>query len=358
MKIVLAASGRGGHLFPALYVAEALRKEKNEVMFVGSFGQGQEYIRKYGFISQEISTQGFSLKHPFRFLKSFFLMIQASFSSIRILRQFKPNAVAGFGGYGSFPVVIAASLLRIPTLIHEQNVIPGKANRVLAGIAQKIAISFKQSKKYFTGNKVVLTGCPCHEPVQEIKKEEIYNAFRLENNKITILVIGGSQGSRRINQEALEMAKILKGQLEFQMIHVTGASDYAMLKEQYALLNVPYALFEFLPNIEEAYSICNLIIARAGAVTVAEIIKFRLPAILIPYPYAAGHQRQNASVLEEQGVATVIEEKDLASIQLKNAVIKCLEKFRLDKDWLKHFAGIVPDNPATHLSQEIMALAR
>ena len=321
MKFIIATGGTGGHLFPALRVANELKRAGHDILFLGSFTRGLEQMQKSGFDFKEIGAKGFTGASFGAKIVSVAHMVRAVFRSFGSLRKFRPDAVLGFGGYGAFPVVFSAVILRYPALIHEQNVVPGRANALLAKFVEKIAVSFQKSCQYFAPNKTVLTGCPCHLPKKDADRAAILNEFRLEEGKRTILVFGGSQGSRRINEVFIETAGNLKGKLDFQVIHISGGQDSQKLQDRYNQLGIPFALFEFLDKMEEAYHISDLVISRAGAVTVSEIAGFQLPAIFIPYPYAHGHQKENASVLCDANAARLIEDKDFSVSRLTETIL-------------------------------------
>jgi len=301
MKIVMATGGSGGHIFPALKVANELKQRGHDLVFVGSFFTKEEKnlpndfwmarIKKDGFSLENLDSIGLSRKNIFQSFLWMFLMLRAVLFCLRFLKRNQMEAVIGFGGYGSFPAVCAARLLKIPTMIHEQNVIPGKANIFLSQFVNKIAISFEETRKYFHGRrnkKVVITGCPCNGSGGRANREQVLKSFGLKQ-KFTIFVLGGSQGSHRVNTFFVQCATELSKEIDFQVIHVCGKKDYSFLKEEYQKQGIPFTLFEFLDKIEDAYSVSDLIISRAGAVTIFEIAAFAIPAILIPYPFAQVH---------------------------------------------------------------------
>lgn len=360
MKVIIATGGTGGHLFPALQVAAELKQRGCEVFFVGSFawGVGKRRLISQGFSFEDLDVQGFPLDKPQRYFRAIGLMVKAVAASWNLLKKWKPDAVVGFGGYGSFPAVFAAVLLRYPTLIHEQNVVPGRANALLAKFVRKIAVSFPQTAVYFKPDKTILTGCPCCVPREGLKKEEVFKWFHLAANKVTILVLGGSQGSHRLNADFMTTAKSLKGQLNFQVIHICGREDYSELKRAYAQLGVPFALFEFLDNMDYAYTVADLVIARAGAVTVSEIVMFHLLSILIPYPYAGGHQKRNAAVLCEARVARLIEEKHLSPEELKKNIFAVINGCINPKQIEERLQNLRFPYAAQRMAEEAMALTR
>ena len=357
MKIVIGTGGSGGHLFPALKVAEELKRQSHEVVFIGSFRDGAlETIQNSGFSFENLSIQGFTAENVAKIFSSARLMCRGYGQSRQLLKKFKPQVVVGFGGYGSFPVVLAAIFLRIPTLIHEQNVIAGRANKILAKGVNRIAVSFPQAEGYFRKEKVILTGCPCHVSGRKFERETLLKEFNFEHDRMTLLVLGGSQGSHRINEIVFEAIKILKAKQPFQVIHLTGAKDYSQLKIRYQELGIPFALFAFLDKMEEAYSLADLVISRAGAVTVTEIAMARLPAILIPYPFAGGHQMYNAKVLNDVGTARIVNDKELSASRLVEDVLGIVDSPQNFQEKFKAAQNLCFPDAAIRLASEIVQL--
>lgn len=352
MRILIATGGSGGHIFPALNVALELKKHGHDIMFSGVLDKASDIIRRNGFEMVHLDARGFSTNSLKSFCISSFCMLKAIMHSKAILKRFDPELVFGFGGYGAFPVVFTAALLRYPTLIHEQNVVPGKANRVLARMVDKIAISFKESQEYFDPAKIVLTGCPCRKNDQQGTRSELTGKFKLEDNKYTILVLGGSQGSHRINEVFLKTISLLKQHFDFQVIHLTGKQDYSLVRDQYHTLPIRSSVHEFLEEMDMAYKSADLVISRAGAVTVTEIGIFRKPSILIPYPLAGGHQKENAKLLSQTELAIMIEEKELTPQFLNEAIIDLARRKVSFENMEKKMDEIFPPDAAHRLARE------
>lgn len=311
MKIAIATGGSGGHIFPALGVAKELKKQNHEIMFLVTRGIAEEKVRQYGFTLSSHSARGLSFKSPLAYLRSIFYMSKAVCESYGALRRFRPDIVAGFGGYGAFPSVFVASLLRYPTLIHEQNVIPGRANNILKIMVNRIAISFERSRKHFNQKKTVLTGCPAHYQKSVLSRSEILREFNLLADVPVILVLGGSQGSHRVNEEFFHAALELRKFMGFQVIHIAGHQDFQHIRSRYKDAGITCFVCEFLDEIEKAYTIADCVVSRAGAATICELAMFRVPAIVIPYPFAGGHQRENVQILYDIHLAEIIEEENL-----------------------------------------------
>lgn len=318
MRILIAAGSSGGHIFPAVATAFKLREldAKNEVFFVGSSKELDiRLFRNEGYNFDTLSSN----RHIFKDL----------FRAFLILRRFKPDIAVGFGGYLSFPVLTMAKALGIPTVVHEQNLIPGLANKVLANIVNKIAVSFRET----AGNlplitktklsRVKETGNPIRVSLVRLDKNKMLETFCLDRWKFTILAMGGSQGAHFINDLMLDMLKDLdEAQRErLQVIHLSGLRDFEFVKSGYKALGVENRVFSFFDRMSEAYSAVDVVISRAGATSISEIIFFGLPAILIPYPNPKVHQVENARFLEKRGAAIVIEQGRVSKDYVKNIII-------------------------------------
>jgi UDP-N-acetylglucosamine--N-acetylmuramyl-(pentapeptide) pyrophosphoryl-undecaprenol N-acetylglucosamine transferase len=349
MKIVIATGGTGGHIFPALQTASVLRDRGHQVIFIGSLGLGEDKVRSEGFEATVLSAKGLTNKSLIGIFKFIFLMLQAVGKSMKSLIKNRPDKVIGFGGYGSFPVVFSAFLLHIPTMIHEQNVVPGKANRLLSKLVKKIAISFPETQHHLNPKKTVWTGCPCHQTKSLETREHLLKKFGLEPNRKTILVLGGSQGSQKINEVFFDMMSSWEG-VPIQAIHMTGKKEYHVYTAKYQAASLPVNAVGFISPIEEAYAVSDVVVARSGAATVSEVGFFSIPTIFIPYPLADGHQTYNAQVLSSLGLAQIIEQKDLTKDTFKN-VLKILLTLPFDRDaWQKETHASFKEFPAKELA--------
>ncbi len=359
MRIVLATGGSGGHIFPALKVAQRLQALGHETIFVGALGQALPKIQQQKFCCFNLNSKGVSLSSVSGFVRSSFCMAKALVESFHVLRMVRPDAVCGFGGYGAFPVVCAALILGRPSMIHEQNVIPGRANRILFPWVGKVAVTFEESRKYFHSPKTIRTGCPAQAREVREKKRHLRAELGLQGDKETLLVLGGSQGSHRINLEFLKAIPFLKEDRDFQVIHISGRNDYAALKDQYAECGIGCRVFDFLEDMGKAYQAADMVVSRAGALTVLEIAAFRLPAVLIPYPFAGGHQKENAELLCGAGLAKMVEEKDLSAQGLAEAVRNLLSGPPPDpKEIEQRLKSILIPGADQRLAQEIVALGK
>lgn len=322
MRILISSGASGGHVFPAVFAAQELRKEDHEILFITTKGLAKKIIEENQFNVRAVDLKALSFSSLRYFIYSAWLMVKSLFQCLRIIVNFSPSVVVGFGGYASFPAVLAAWLCHKPIVVHEQNIFFGKANRLSGIFSRKILISFKETQKFFSSKKFVLTGCPCRSAEQKGEKLEVLKKFNLQKDIFTILVLGGSQGSQRINDEFIKSVEILKNDFAFQCIHLCGELNYPFLKEVYRDIKICYCLIPFLKEIEFAYQVADLVVARSGAMTIFELMCFKKRSILIPYPFAGGHQNENARILEERGLASIIKEKELSPLKLSEQIKK------------------------------------
>ena len=343
IRLLVASGASAGHLYPAIAFAQSiiLKNPRAEVAFVSSRRGGmEENIKAAGFPVFLISIRPlqFNFLGFLRFLYSFFLSFLQTFL---IIEKFRPNLAAGFGSYISFPVILEAALFKRSTVIHEQNVVLGRANRFLSWFADKIAVSFRETA--ISGDKVNFIGYPLRQSLAKVSRGQALGFFGLED-KFTVLVLGGSQGSKRINENFKQALPYLGEKNDFQFIHISGKNDYSWLKNYYSCITINNRLFDFLSPMHFAYSLADIVVCRSGAGTISELAYFNKAAILIPYPYAGGHQLENALVLEKDKAAVVIEENKLSAGALAENIsrlIRSPDERRLLETNIRKFA--VPD---------------
>lgn len=315
MRILVVAGKSGGHIFPALGFLHTLREKHKDIetVLVLPKKSKESHIENFGCSVNYISISSIKLRLDFKNFISILNFFKGALESLFILLNFNPDIVVGFGSLASVPMVMFAWCLKIKTMIHEQNVIPGRANKLLTKFADRIAISFTQTEEYLKGckKKIVLTGNPLRKEITHIDKNKALDFFGFSNERFTILVMGGSLGSHKINLEFFKAISTTSDKTVFQIIHLAGKDDLNFLENSYKGLNLNIRLFRFLDSMQYAYSACDLVVSRAGATTLAEIIFYRIPAIIIPYPFAYRHQRENARVLERIDSAVIIEDAQL-----------------------------------------------
>jgi UDP-N-acetylglucosamine--N-acetylmuramyl-(pentapeptide) pyrophosphoryl-undecaprenol N-acetylglucosamine transferase len=317
MRVIFAGGGTGGHLFPGLAVAKALRRcePSIEIIFIGT-GRGlEEKVLKGEFEFRAINAAGLAGTGWWQKIKGLWLVIQATQQSLRLLKEIEPVLVFGLGGYSSGPVGFAAYLKGIPVVLQEQNLLPGLTNRMLGRIARIVFISFEGSAPYFAKTETVLAGNP-------VRLEMLNEPPRTPNGTFSLLITGGSQGSRFINYtvvEALKQLTELKDSL--CVTHQTGSERYDEIQSIYSNLPFQATVQPFIQDMGRAYGQADLIIGRAGASTIAEITALRKAALLIPYPFAShNHQEKNARFLEERNAAKVMLEQELTPEVLADTI--------------------------------------
>lgn len=316
MKLVIAGGGTGGHVFPGIAVAKELKKALNEseVVFIGtSEGIEVRIVPKEGFDIRFIRSEGIVGRSLYRKMKSIGKIPLSIIDSFKILKEIKPDVVLGVGGYCSGPVLFSAFLIGIPTMIHEQNTIPGFTNRLLGKFVNIVAVTYLESMDFFSKTKTYLTGNPVRDEILKVDKDRGYDTFRLDKGLFTIFVFGGSRGANKINQaisEALVYLEEYKDKIQF--LHQTGEKDFDFVREFYNARGFRGTIIPFAYNMADAYAAADLVISRAGATTVAELTACGKAAILVPYPFSAGnHQESNAGKLLDLGAAKVIHDREL-----------------------------------------------
>ena len=296
-KILITVGGTGGHLFPAQALAKNLLEHHPdcEVLFVGAKLYSNPFFDHTTFVAKEVSSATFSFKKPLELLIKGGKVAKGIVSSCQIIRSFSPNLVVGFGSFYSLPTLIAAKLCRIPFVLHEQNIIPGRVNRFLSRFATFSSVTFSETRGRLKG-VTILTHFPLR--FKEANKDVAYASLGLEKGRLTLLIHGGSQGAARINQLIFQAACLLKEALPpFQVIHIVGSKeDEKRSQICWDRLGCPHYIRQFEHQMDLVMSVTDLLIGRAGASFLAEQIASETPGLLIPYPYATdNHQEMNAN---------------------------------------------------------------
>lgn len=345
MKILVVTGTSGGHVFPALSFLDTLKDKYKRIdtLLVVTKRVRKSWIPLDNYKVRYLSFSPIEFSFNFRNIVAILRFFKGSLESIFIMLEFRPDIVVGFGTIDCVPLLLLAWVMRLKTLIHEQNVSPGRANRLLARFADKIAISFDQTQEYLKDyrKKIILTGNPIRKELKKIDRRQALNFFGFKEDKLTILVMGGSHGSHRINAGFLKAVSLLSDTHKLQSIHITGIKDYELIKDGYKNLNVNSGVFIFLNAMQYAYSACDLVVSRAGATSITEIMFFGLPAILIPYPYAYKHQLNNARALEKMGAAIIINDNDLDSDLLGKNIESLIERPDKLKDMRSCYNGVL-----------------
>ncbi|MGI6485028.1 MAG: undecaprenyldiphospho-muramoylpentapeptide beta-N-acetylglucosaminyltransferase [Thermoanaerobacterales bacterium] len=320
-KVILAGGGTGGHIYPAIAIATGLKEANSEtkIIFVGTDrGLETELVPKAGYELKTIRVRGFKRELSLDTLLSVKDMILGAIDSIRLLKKEKPDLVIGTGGYVAGPVIFLAALFKIPTIIHEQNVKPGVTNKLLSNFVDKVLISFSQSMQYFPKYKTIITGNPVRKELSKGIKHVALAKFGLNPRLPVVLCFGGSQGASRLNKAIIEIMDEIIKKRHFQLIHITGIKHYSEIKRKLENKGIDIArhghiiVEPYIYDMQDAYAAADLVIARAGAISISEICVCGKPAILVPLPTAANrHQDYNAMLLQRAGAGIIINDNEL-----------------------------------------------
>lgn len=326
ISLIIAGGGTGGHLFPGIAVAEeVLATDLNShVRFIGTGNRFEtSVLNGKGFEQKHIRVQSLKGKSMVQQIKALASLPWSVLSATWILKKFRPDVVLGVGGYSAGPVVVAAWILRIPRALHEQNVIPGMTNRLLACFSDRIYVSFAGTRVKASAQKILLTGNPVRKEILSCQ-ESAPAAARgpvTPENPFTIFIVGGSQGAHRINTAVMAALKHMASKDRIAIIHQTGAADEDIVRKAYTEHNINGTVKPFFDHMEKQYRKADLVICRAGASTIAELTVLGKGVIFVPYPFAADdHQALNARQLVSVEAAELILEKDLSGELLSQKI--------------------------------------
>jgi len=314
IRVVIAGGGTGGHLFPGIAVAEEVvgRNPHSQVLFIGT---GRDFetsvLTANGFKHVAIRVQGLKGRGLWNQFKTLMILPFSLIASARILNDFKPDLVMGVGGYSAGPVVAAARMSGIRTAIQEQNILPGITNRMLSRFADRLYLSFKETKGMASIPKAVVTGNPVRREFLDLAASKGGEQSK-RDKRFTVLIAGGSQGAHAINMAILDSLGHLAQSKRFSFIHQTGAMDEDQVRKAYAGSRIDHTVKAFFNDMVRQYQKADLVICRAGATSVAELTVLGKPVIFVPYPFAADdHQRLNAESLVKAGASELIVQEDL-----------------------------------------------
>jgi len=337
IKVIISGGGTGGHIFPALSIADEIKKRfpQAEILFVGAKGRMEmEKVPAAGYPIEALWISGINRKKMLKNISFPFKLISSLWKANRIIKRFKPDFVVGTGGFASGPLLYMAQKKAIPVFIQEQNSYPGITNKLLSKKATKIYTAYEGLDRFFDRNKIMMTGNPVREDLQELNvdKETALRQFGLQPDRKTILSVGGSLGAAPVNRAIAEILDKIKAN-NYQIIWQTGKNHYDAYK-QYDSEQVK--VMPFISDMQAAYKAADLIISRAGAGTISELSLVGKPVILVPSPYVAeDHQTKNAQALAGKNAAVLIEEKNLSGELWKH-----VKKIFSDEKW----AGSLSEN--------------
>ena len=361
VKVIISGGGTGGHIFPAISIANALKKMDNniEILFVGANGKMEmEKVPAAGYEIKGLDITGLSRSISLENLAFPFRLFRSIIKSKEILRSFRPDVVVGVGGFASGPLVFAATRKKIPALIQEQNSYAGITNKLLGKWANKVCVAYENMEKFFPEDKIVMTGNPVRQDILEIegKRNDAIKYFKLNDEKTTLLVIGGSLGSRTLNhciQQNLDqfMAK------NIQVIWQTGKSFCSTAKSEVKDIGADnIKVHDFISRMDFAYAAADVVISRAGASSISELAIVGKPAILVPYPYAAeDHQTKNAMTLVESNAAIHVKDSEAVG-KLVNQTLTLINDKEKQNDLKKNILNKSRPSADMEIAKEIMKL--
>jgi UDP-N-acetylglucosamine--N-acetylmuramyl-(pentapeptide) pyrophosphoryl-undecaprenol N-acetylglucosamine transferase len=360
-KFIISGGGTGGHIFPALSIANALKKRipNAEILFVGALGRMEmERIPAAGYHIEGLPVSGFDRNNIFRNVNVVWNLICSLILARRIIKRFKPDVAIGVGGYASAPTLRAASSFKVPTVIQEQNSYAGMTNKLLAKKAKCICVAYEGMDKFFPKEKIVLTGNPVRQDLLSVepKTKEAYQFFGLDSQKKTILVVGGSLGARTINQSIIAGLENLS-KADVQVIWQTGKyyiESARQASEPFASENL--LVTDFVSRMDLAYSIADLVISRAGASSISELCLLAKPVILVPSPNVAeDHQTKNAMALVSKDAAVMIRDVD-AKENLVNKALDLIQNSAELASLSKNILKLAEHDSADRIAEEVIKL--
>ncbi len=314
MKVIISGGGTGGHIFPAVSIANALKERDNsvEILFVGAEGKMEmEKVPAAGYEIVGLPVAGFQRRLTYKNITFFFKLAASMLKARKVVKDFKPNVVVGVGGYASGPVLRVASNKNIPCVIQEQNSFPGVTNRILSKKVSKICVAYPEMERFFPSNKIVLTGNPIRQNLlKKVDRVDAAKYFGLDPEKKVVFVTGGSLGARTINEGVLEGYQKMLDQ-DIQLIWQTGKIYFDQIKTQ-VQENNHIKILAFVDKMEAAFSLADVVISRAGASSISEMAMLKKAAIFVPSPNVSeDHQTKNAMALVKEGAAVMVKDAEV-----------------------------------------------
>lgn len=363
-RIIVSGGGTGGHIFPALSIADAIKSKNPEakILFVGANNRMEmQRVPDAGYEIVGLPIAGFDRKHLFKNIKVLWLILKSQRMAKKVIKKFAPQAVVGVGGYASGPTLKMAASMNIPTLIQEQNSYAGVTNKILSKNAKMICVAYDNMERFFPKEKIKMTGNPVRKSLIDMKanRSEAMKAMGLDENKKCVLIVGGSLGARSINEAVLANIDLIKENEDIQFIWQTGKLYFEEMKERCAAVGKPENLTvtDFVSNMANALSAADLVVSRAGAGSISEFALLGKAVILVPSPNVSeDHQTKNAMALVEKDAAIHV-----ADIKAKEEMIKVAIATVQDKDRIatleRNVVELGRPNAAEVIADEVIKLA-
>lgn len=363
LRIIISGGGTGGHIFPAVSIANALKAKRPDahILFVGALGRMEmQRVPAAGYDIVGLPVCGFDRKHLWRNIAVLWKLAKSQLKARRIIKEFRPQVAVGVGGYASGPTLKVAGMMGIPTLIQEQNSYAGVTNKLLAQKAEKICVAYEGMERFFPAGKIIMTGNPVRQDLldRQTDRNEAVRSFGLDPEKKTILIIGGSLGARTINQCVLSHLDLIRSsgvQFIWQTgkIYIDDARRRVAEAGELPMLHVT----DFISRMDLAYSAADLVISRAGAGSISEFCLLRKPVVLVPSPNVAeDHQTKNALALVDKGAALYVKDSEAQEKMLATAIDAVNDAPRL-RTLSENIAKLAFYNSADRIADEVLALA-
>lgn len=364
IRVIISGGGTGGHIFPAVSIANAIKElcPQSEILFVGAEGRMEMHrVPAAGYPIKGLPVAGFDRKNLLRNIPVLFKLFKSQRLARKIVKDFRPHAAVGVGGYASGPTLKVAGSMGIPTLLQEQNSYAGVTNKLLAKQAKKICVAYEGMERFFDKDKIILTGNPVRQGLlnHTITREEAIASFKLDPNKRTVLILGGSLGARTINQCLMtNLDKVKESGIQFiwqtGKIYIEEARAAVKQAGELPMLHVT----DFISDMATAYSAADLVISRAGAGSISEFCLLQKPVILVPSPNVAeDHQTKNALALVNKNAALYVKDADAKELLLDKA-IEAVNQPELLKNLSKNIAELAFTDSANVIAKEVIKLAQ
>lgn len=361
MKVIISGGGTGGHIFPAITIAQELKRRdiSSDILFIGAKGKMEmDKVPQAGFEIIGLDVIGFNRTSIWKNINLPVKLFRGIYQAYSILKKYKPSVVVGVGGYASGPTLYMAQRLNIPTLIQEQNSFAGKTNKLLGKRAKAICVAYHGMERFFSKEKIIFTGNPVRQDLKELdlKRNEAARYFNLDPNKKTVLVMGGSLGARTLNETMEANASLIQSHPDIQWIWQYGKQGIAKFENLTIGTAGQVKAMPFIERTDLAFALADVILCRAGALTISEILIAQIPAILIPSPTVAeDHQTHNAKSLSEEGAAILIRDAEAKDIAVKKVLELLGDRETMNKMRVAQSKLATPD-AATSIVNEILKL--
>jgi UDP-N-acetylglucosamine--N-acetylmuramyl-(pentapeptide) pyrophosphoryl-undecaprenol N-acetylglucosamine transferase len=363
LRVIISGGGTGGHIFPAVSIANAIRALRPEakILFVGALGRMEmQRVPAAGYEIKGLPIQGFDRKHLWKNVVVLYKIWKSQRMARRIIKDFRPQVAVGVGGYASGPTLNKAAAMGIPCLIQEQNSYAGVTNKLLSKKAEKICVAYEGMERFFPQDKILLTGNPVRQALLDttISRDDAIRGFGFDPAKNTILLLGGSLGARTINESVLQHLDLVKAS-GVQLVWQTGKYYYDAIKEQLEGQNLPnLKVMDFITDMGAAYRAADLVISRAGASSISEFCLIGKPVILVPSPNVAeDHQTKNALALSTRGAAIYVKDSEAPATLLQLAVNTVGDRAKLQSLSENVLKLALPDS-ANIIAREVISLAQ